>query len=264
MRPVSSGSRSASSAARGNSGSSSRTGRRGAPARSRPAAAVSRRPPAPPRSRCGAARRSAARPALRRSGRPGWRRRRFPAPRHAHGRQQAGKALRQHRLARARRAHHQQAVAAGRGDLQRALGAGLALDVGQVGIVRAWRPARARQPRPAIAGVRRGFAAPRARGWNCAPRPAGAGRGSRRRAPARLLRAGGGSTSRAPRRAHAGPGWWPARRAPAAARPTATARRRTRGRPAPRHRSARWPPGCPARSAGRSGPSPWAGRPAPG
>ena len=59
----------------------------------------------------------------------------------AHGRQQPGQALGQHRLARARRAHQQQAVAAGRGDLQRTFGGGLASHVLQV---RAWRHQRQR------------------------------------------------------------------------------------------------------------------------
>ena len=48
------------------------------------------------------------------------------------GRQQAGQALGQHRLARARRADEQQVVAAGGGDLQGPLGLFLALDVAQV------------------------------------------------------------------------------------------------------------------------------------
>ena len=79
-------------------------------------------------------------------------RRAHPPPRHAeasaqagdgrafqrlvdrHGRQQAGEAVCQHRLARARRPDHEQAVATGRGDLQRALGTGLPLHVGQVGV----------------------------------------------------------------------------------------------------------------------------------
>ena len=56
-------------------------------------------------------------------------------------RQQAGQALRQHRLAGAGRADHQQIVAAGGRDLERALGRLLALDVAQVGIGR-------RRPRP--------------------------------------------------------------------------------------------------------------------
>jgi len=53
-----------------------------------------------------------------------------------HRRQQAGEARGEHRLAGAGRAGHQQAVAAGRGDFQRALGLRLALHVRQVGIVR--------------------------------------------------------------------------------------------------------------------------------
>ncbi len=46
--------------------------------------------------------------------------------------QQGRQALREHGLARARRADQQQAVPARRGDLQRALGGSLALDVPQV------------------------------------------------------------------------------------------------------------------------------------
>jgi hypothetical protein len=49
-----------------------------------------------------------------------------------HRRQQAGQAQRQHRLAGARRADEQQAVCAGRGNLQRTLGGGLPLHVAQV------------------------------------------------------------------------------------------------------------------------------------
>ena len=150
MRPFSSGSRRASSALRGNSGSSSRNstppwaseispGRGGEP---------------PPTSAtalaewCGARRALAAGPgrAGRRSpGRPGPAAPRWPAlplrSSAAAGRQ----TLRQHRLAGARRADQQQAVAAGRGDLQRALGRGLALHVAQVG--------------PAARGLRRAAAA---------------------------------------------------------------------------------------------------------
>ena len=48
-------------------------------------------------------------------------------------RQDRGQPLRQHRLAGARRAAHQQVVAAGGGDLERALGVLLALDVPEVG-----------------------------------------------------------------------------------------------------------------------------------
>jgi hypothetical protein len=70
-----------------------------------------------------------------------------------HVRQQPGEAVGQHRLARAGRAHHQQAVLAGRGDLQHAPGAGMALDVGQVGAVRGGDGAGVRlQARPAVAG----------------------------------------------------------------------------------------------------------------
>jgi hypothetical protein len=50
-----------------------------------------------------------------------------------HRRQQTGQPLREHRFAGAGRADHQQTMAAGRGDLQRALGVGLAAHVGQVG-----------------------------------------------------------------------------------------------------------------------------------
>jgi len=53
-------------------------------------------------------------------------------------RQDRRQPLRQHRLARSGRAAHQQVVAAGGGDLERPLGALLALDVGEVGL----RPAR--------------------------------------------------------------------------------------------------------------------------
>jgi len=49
-------------------------------------------------------------------------------------RQQAGQTCREHRLAGAGWADHQEIVAAGRRDLDRALGGFLALDVGEVGI----------------------------------------------------------------------------------------------------------------------------------
>ena len=52
-------------------------------------------------------------------------------------RQDAGQAGRQHRLARAGRADHQEIVAAGRGQLEHPLGAFLALDLGKIGIARA-------------------------------------------------------------------------------------------------------------------------------
>ena len=51
-------------------------------------------------------------------------------------RQDAGQARRQHRLARAGRADHQEVMAAGRRDLEHALGGLLALDLGEVGIGR--------------------------------------------------------------------------------------------------------------------------------
>jgi len=53
------------------------------------------------------------------------------------GRQDAGQARRQHRLARAGRADHQEVVAARRRHFEHALGALLALDLGKVGIARA-------------------------------------------------------------------------------------------------------------------------------
>jgi hypothetical protein len=53
-------------------------------------------------------------------------------------RKDAGKTCGEQRLARARRAAHQQIMAAGRGDLERALGDFLALDLGEVGAV-VWR-----------------------------------------------------------------------------------------------------------------------------
>ena len=136
MWPVSSGSRKASSALRGNSGSSSRN--------STPACASEISPgrggDPPPTSAtalalwCGA-----------RTGR--WPKRRASRPcddtlssaaldkrlGRRHRRQQAGEAVGEHRLAGARRPDQQQAVRAGRGHLQRAARAGLALDVGQVG-----------------------------------------------------------------------------------------------------------------------------------
>jgi hypothetical protein len=80
----------------------------------------------------------------------------FERFRHAHGRQQPGKALRQHGFARTRRADEQQRMAARRGDLQGAACASLALDVGEVGIVRTGDGRIARQAYPAIVvGLRR-------------------------------------------------------------------------------------------------------------
>jgi hypothetical protein len=180
-----------------------------------------------------------------------------------HGRQQAGEALRQHRLARAGLAHHQQAVPAGRRDLQRALGAGLALHVGQVQV------------------ARRGQ---RLAGWMRA-QPSSVGSGSCGRiavghelphhvqqVPAPYTSAPGtsaaswalsmGSTKRvATPRVRAAPGHGQC----TANGPQLARQRELAGKfmaRQPRHcRSGRWPPGCPARSAGRSGPNPWEGLP---
>ena len=69
---------------------------------------------------------------------------------HAHGGQQPGKALRQHGFARAGWPHHQQAVAAGGGDFQRALGCRLAFHVGQVGVGACGKRRAARHARPAL------------------------------------------------------------------------------------------------------------------
>jgi hypothetical protein len=113
------------------------TARRRARARSRPAAAVSRRPPAPRRWPYGAARapggRARSRPAPRCCPRPAPASAPRPGPLLRPAAAEARQPLRQHRLAAARRAHHQQAVLAGGGDLERALGRSLALDVAQIG-----------------------------------------------------------------------------------------------------------------------------------
>ena len=66
----------------------------------------------------------------------------------AHVGQQPGKTLGQHRLARARWPHQQQAVAACRGNFQGPLGCGLALDVGHVGQGCARRRRTRLQPAP--------------------------------------------------------------------------------------------------------------------
>ncbi|OIQ66355.1 hypothetical protein GALL_520770 [mine drainage metagenome] len=55
-----------------------------------------------------------------------------------HG-QQAGKTLRQHRLARTRRAHQQQTVPSGSGNLQCPFGTELAFDIGQIRVMRCQR-----------------------------------------------------------------------------------------------------------------------------
>ena len=67
-----------------------------------------------------------------------------------HGRQQAGKALRQHRLAAAGRAHHQQRMAARGGNLQRPFDRGLAFHVGQIGVARLGRARGGGQGCPAF------------------------------------------------------------------------------------------------------------------
>ncbi len=72
-----------------------------------------------------------------------------------HRRQQRRQPLRQHRLAGARRADQQQAVAAGRGDLERALGLHLALDVAQVGGGRSRRSRRRLRARQRLCGIAR-------------------------------------------------------------------------------------------------------------
>jgi hypothetical protein len=71
---------------------------------------------------------------------------------HAHRRQQAREALRQHRLTGAGRADHQQAVAVDGGDLQGALGARMALDLRQVRVAHPVRPRRRQHPGPAVGG----------------------------------------------------------------------------------------------------------------
>ena len=127
------------------------TARPDAPARLRRASLSGRRPPAPPSRRndadCGTAASRLMAPSSS-----------SPASELHHGnlqrlarvqrRQQAGQALRQHRLARARRPDHQEVVAAGGGDLQRPLGALLALHVLQVG-----HGARSVSPASATGGV---------------------------------------------------------------------------------------------------------------
>ena len=91
-------------------------------------------------------------------------------------RQDAGQARRQHRLAGAGRADHQQVVAAGRGDLERPLGALLALDVGRSG-------SRALARRPAA----RAASAPAGLKWLISDSSVGGARPApRRRGPGRL------------------------------------------------------------------------------
>ena len=233
MRPVSSGSRSASSAARGNSGSSSRNstpwcaseispGRGGEPP---PTSATALAVWCGARNgRCRPARRRRSAPA-RLSDRPRW-----PALRRRHRRQQAGKPLRQHRLAGARRADHQQAVAAGGGDLERALGGGLALArrAGRAAPAPATRRAR-HAPRAAAARPHRRAAELRTTSsrWRA---PYTVTAVDQRRLARAGLRAAPACATPPPWRAAPAPG--PARRAPAAARRPATTRRRIRRPPA--------------------------------
>ena len=115
------------------------TGLRDARAKSRRAADRCRRRPARPRSPCDAARETAACPRSQaKSGRRARRSPRWRAPRLGERGQDAGQALREHRLAGAGRADHQQTVRARRGDHECALGL---------------RPGRGR--RPGRAGGRR-------------------------------------------------------------------------------------------------------------
>jgi hypothetical protein len=233
MRPVSSGSRKASRAARGNSGSSSRNstpwcaseispGRGGEP---------------PPTSAtalaewCGAAGRPQ-RPALQREAAgqagDGGAFQRLVTSWAAAGRRSAAPASTCPSPGGPTSRRLWPPAAA----ISSARGAGLALDVGQVGIARRRAGRGCSRTQPACVVVAASAARRRA-GTNCRPRPAGARAGHL--APGTSAASSalpGGSTSRAPAPPHAAPGWWPARRAPAAARPTATARRRTRGRPA--------------------------------
>ena len=138
MTPSSSGSRSPSRAAGGNSPSSSR---KSTPPWLRlisPGRSVAEPPPTRRDGRGRVVRR-----AERRRGDQAARRHRQPGGRVNHrGRQrlgpverreQARQPLGEHRLARPGRADHQQVVAAGGGDLQRPAGHGLAADVGEVG-----------------------------------------------------------------------------------------------------------------------------------
>ncbi len=142
-------------------------------------------------------------------------------------RQQAGQALRQHRLARARRADEQQVVAAGRGDLQRALGVLLALDVAQVG-----RPRSPSSTGPGSGGDSTWVP----RKWLTRAISERGARIARRRRPRR-------PRARRPR-GRSGPGPWP----PAA---TAAGRAPATGRdPAVQRQFAHRPPSRPARPAG--------------
>ena len=139
--------------------------RRGARARSRPGARSRCRRRRARRSKsCGAARGTAARVQLVAEASAGSdvNRGRFERLVVRHRRQGCRASARQHRLAGARRADHQEVVAAGGGDLERALGVRLALHVGEIRVAGARRdPLRRGEPRRA-APRQRGARTPRA------------------------------------------------------------------------------------------------------
>ncbi len=163
--------------------------------------------------------------------------------------QDAGQAGGEQRFARARRPDHQQVVAAGRRDLERALGDLLPLDLPEIGA-----GARADRPGPRAAAevacclsdgrsarADRAPRSPRRAPPTPPPAPAPPGRSARDRSPRR-------AAPRAARRARAGS----ARRA--------RARRPRHSRPASRHRRRPSRRAAPARSAGRNASPPWADR----
>ena len=232
------------------------TARRGARARSRRAAGRCRRRPAPRRLAvwCGA--RNGRRPRPRTQKRPASEASAATSSASSSDkrRQQTGQALRQHRLAGSRRADHQQAVRAGGRDLERALGRRLAAHVGEVGVARG--VASAASGAPAASGASGAWpvrcphtASSVAAGWTTASRMqrrlAGAGRGQDERAA--VAARGQRHRQRAADRAQ---------RAGQRELAGELAARRARLRAAVRSR-----PGCPGRSAGRSGRSSSAGRP---
>ena len=168
-------------------------------------------------------------------------------------RQEARQPLREHRLAGAGRADHQQAVRAGCGDGERSLRGLLAAHVGEIG--------RGRSRASATLG-REARAEPATRGRSDAPQTA---RSDGRRIDRRVAHAhrlGRALPPAARRRGRRG-----ARTAPSAARrgsaatPRPTpARRRTRCAAARCREPGRSPRGCRSRSAGRSGRTPSADR----